>query len=385
MTLLQTDRLVQGFAILLALSLPLIGCNRQSDTAAQPKMAEARPHAGEEQGHAAEGEAHQEDAALALEALAPRGVKTAKVDRRALSETLRAPAEIRFNEQRRAVVSARTAGWVERLAVFANQPVRKHALLAEIHSPEFSSAQQEYLLIAERARNDGTGEASRLLADAAQRLRLLGLTDEEIRELEASREPLKDQHVHSPIGGIVIEHKVAVGDTVQPGQPLFVVADLSSVWARLSLNESQIPQVRAGAPVILTTSAYPDRRFKGTVLSLGAEVDEATRTVSARASVENPGALLKPGMFADAEIAVGNQKSVLAVPEAAVIQLEGRPTVFKVEDGNLHPEPVKVGTARGGQVEILEGLAPGDEIAVEGVFLLKSLILKSQMGEGHAH
>lgn len=91
MTLLQTDRLVQGFAILLALSLPLIGCNRQSDTAAQPKMAEARPHAGEEQGHAAEGEAHQEDAALALEALAPRGVKTAKVDRRALSETLRAP------------------------------------------------------------------------------------------------------------------------------------------------------------------------------------------------------------------------------------------------------------------------------------------------------
>lgn len=157
------------------------------------------------------------------------------------------------------------------------------------------------------------------------------------------------------------------------------------MWADLALNETQLSQVRPGAAITLVTQSYPERRFTGTLLSLGAAVNEATRTVTARALVQNSEGLLKPGMFAQAEIAVGSEREVLAVPAAAVLQLEGKPTVFKVEDGVFHAEAIEVGARRGDYIVVKAGLAVGDEIAVQGAFLLKSLMLKSQMGEGHAH
>ncbi len=386
-------------ALLLLLSLALAGCGQETSTPAgngAAGMADHDDHAGEA------GEAHGEEhgnedadghgdehggegAGLDVASLRERGVVTARVEMRQLSDTLRVPAEVRFNERQRAVVTTRTEGWIERIAVFANQPVKRDMLLAEIYSPQFLSAQQEYLLIARRVETDPSGDATRLLKDAAQRLRILGLTNAEIRKLKKTGKTIPNLHVHSPIDGVVVSHNVSVGDTVQVGQPLFVVADLSSVWADLSLNETQLSQVTPGASVVLVTQAYPKRRFAGKLLSLGAAVDETTRTVAARAMVQNPEGLLKPGMFAQAEIAVGSREEVLAVPATAVLQLEGKPTVFKVEDGKFHPEVIEVGPRHGDFVEVKAGLAVGDEIAVEGAFMLKSLMLKSQMGEGHAH
>ncbi|HEB59405.1 MAG TPA: efflux RND transporter periplasmic adaptor subunit [Gammaproteobacteria bacterium] len=382
-------RLFFGALLLLGLST-LVGCGRETPSASAEHAEAAVGHDGHGEEHAEEGEGHgdehgEEAATLKVAELRERGVVTAPVSVRTLSDTLRVPAEVRFNERQRAVVTTRTEGWIERIAVFANQHVRKDTLLAEIYSPKFLSAQQEYLLIAARARSDASGDAARLLKDAAQRLRILGLTDAEIRELKKTRKPIAYQHVHSPIDGVVVSHNVSVGDTVQVGQPLFVVADLSSVWADLALNETQLSQVRPGAAITLVTQSYPERRFTGTLLSLGAAVNEATRTVTARALVQNSEGLLKPGMFAQAEIAVGSEREVLAVPAAAVLQLEGKPTVFKVEDGVFHAEAIEVGARRGDYIVVKAGLTVGDEIAVQGAFLLKSLMLKSQMGEGHAH
>jgi len=389
--------------LLLFFSLALVGCGQETPAPARDGaagMAGHDDHAGEAgeahgeehgdehgDGHGDEhGEEHgEEGGALDVADLRERGVVTARVELRQLSNTLRVPAEVRFNERQRAVVTTRTEGWIERIAVFANQRVKRDMLLAEIYSPQFLSAQQEYLLIARRVARDPSGDAARLLKDAAQRLRILGLTDAEIRKLKKTGKTIPNLHVHSPIDGVVVSHNVSVGDTVQVGQPLFVVADLGSVWADLSLNETQLSQVMPGASVVLVTQAYPQRRFEGELLSLGAAVDEATRTVAARALVNNPEGLLKPGMFAQAEIAVGSSTEVLAVPAAAVLQLEGKPTVFKVEDGKFHPEVIEVGPRHGDYVEVKAGLAVGDEIAVEGAFMLKSLMLKSQMGEGHAH
>lgn len=337
-----------------------------------------------ESGAAATGD-HREEAPLKLEALRAQGVVTAKVARHAADERLAATAEIAFNESRRVAVSARAGGWVERVVVFANQRVARDALLAELYSPEFLSAQQEYLLIAARVRTSPDEETKGLLRDAAQRLRVLGLTNDEVQQLGTTREPFPYLHVHSPIAATVVEHRVNAGDTVQAGQELYVLADLRTVWANIALTEAQIAKVKAGQAVDIAVKAYPDARFPGRIVSIGAGMDDTTRTVSARAVVTNSGQRLKPGMFADVEIHTASGRRVLAVPVEAIVRLDGRDTAFKREGDELHPQAVELGETRGKLIEVRAGLAEGDEIAVKGTFLLKSLLLKSQMGEGHGH
>lgn len=325
--------------------------------------------------------AEEEEAVeLKLSELIKKGVETEKVERRHIYDTLQATAEIDFNETHRVVIAARTAGWTQKVTVFANQTVKKHQLLAEIYSPEFLSAQQEYLLIHARAQRPSSDDKT-LLTDAEQRLRILGLTDKKISHLAATGKPYSFLPVHSPINGTVVSHKLNVGDTVQRGQALYVIADLRSLWASVALAESQLAQVQPGQTVSLSVRAYPDNHFTGKILSVGANMDETTRTVKARALIENPDRLLKVGMFADAQIEIGAGKAIIAIPSGAITQLQGQTTVFKVEGNELHPQPIETGVTRGGRTEVKVGLTTGDEIATQGVFLLKSLLLKSQIGD----
>lgn len=325
--------------------------------------------------------AEEEEAVeLKLSELTTKGVVTEKVERRRLHDTLQATAEVAFNETRRVVIAARTVGWTEKVTVFANQPVKKHQLLAEVYSPEFLSAQQEYLLIHARAQRP-TSEDQTLLTDAEQRLRILGLTDKKIRHLAATGKPYPFLPVHSPISGTVVSHELNAGDTVQRGQALYVIADLRKLWANIALTESLLAQVQPGQTVSLSVKAYPQHRFTGKILSVGAKMDEVTRTVKARALIDNPDRLLKAGMFADAQIEIGGDKPIMAIPTNAITQLQGQTTVFKVEGNTLHPQPIETGITRGGRTEIKVGLTTGDEIATQGVFLLKSLLLKSQIGD----
>lgn len=345
--------------------------------AATAVAADKKPAAAEKQDEA-------EGVALKLDALTKQGVVVAKVERKSVGETVSATAEIAFNEQNRAVVTARAGGWAERVVVFANQAVKKDDLLLEIYSPDFLSAQNEYLLIRERVARSGDQDRQ-LLAAAEQRLKILGLTDDEIRKLAETGTPYPLQHIHSPIAGTVIEHKLAAGDTVEPGQVLYVIAALDTVWAHIALTEAALGKARAGQPVTLTVEAYPGRTFSGTLLSLGAAVSEGTRTVRARALIRNAGGRLKPGMFARAEIRAGGGAAQLVVPDEALVLLKGEPTVFKVEGDALHPQRIEVGERRGGVTVVRGGVQAGDRIAVKGTYLLKSLLLKSEMGEGDGH
>lgn len=327
---------------------------------------------------------HGAQAGLDLAPLQKQGVAVGKVQPRKLNDVVEANAELAFNEQRRAVVTARVAGWVGQVAVYAGAYVKAGQLLAEINSPEFQSAQYEYLLIRKRAEG-GRADAQSLLTAATQKLKLLGLNDGEIAELAQRDTPFPLQHIHSPIAGTVIEHKLSAGDALQPGQALYTVAALNTLWANIALSEAQLGQIRPGQRVTLTVEAYPNERFSGRILSIGGFVQEESRTVAARASVQNRGGKLKPGMFARALIEAASARSALAVPEAAVVLLQGKPTVFKREGAQLHAEAIEVGDVRNGWREVLGGLKAGDEIAIKNVYLLKSLILKSQMGEGHGH
>lgn len=317
---------------------------------------------------------------LKVDALRAQGVVVEKAARRQLGASLQAPAVIGFNETQRAVLTARTAGWVENVLAFSDQTVEKGQLLATVYSPEFQSAQHEYLLILDRV---GRGEDDRELAAAAeQRLRILGLTDENIRMLAESRTPFRALPVNSPIAGTVIEHRLHVGDAVPPGQTLYVIASLDTVWAHIDITESQLRGVRAGQRVRLTVEAYPGQRFAGRIVSLGASMAEGTRTIKARALIENPQARLKAGMFARAEIMNSAGETGIAVPDEAIVLLKGKPTVFKAEGGVLRPQGVEPCGGQGGWTRVCAGLEEGDPVAVKGTYLLKSLLLKSELGEG---
>lgn len=329
---------------------------------------------------------HEKEAGSALKvaALQKQGVALAKVQARKLADVIEANAELAFNERHRAVVTARAAGWAEKVTAYAGTYVEAGALLAEINSPEYQSAQYEYLLIRRRA-DSGHEDAQALLAAATQKLQLLGMPADEIAALAQQNTPFPLQHIHSPIAGTVIEHKLAAGDAVQPGQTLYTVAALDTLWANIALSETQLGKVRAGQAVEFRVEAYPSDRFTGRVLSIGGVVQEESRTVSARASVRNRSGKLKPGMFARARIEAAGSRNALAVPADAVTLLQGKTVVFKREGNELHPETVELGDARAGWREVVGGLKAGDVIAVKGVYLLKSLVLKSQMGEGHGH
>jgi len=343
--------------------------------------------ADEEHGH--EQGAHEGSSTVELtaEAIKAQGITVEALTLRPVVETLPATAEIGFNEQDRVVITARSSGWAEKVAVFANQLVEKNQLLASVYSPEFLSVQNEYLLILARANRGGTAaaEAKTLLADARQRLRILGLTSREINKLARTRKAYPFQHIHSPISGTVIEHRLNTGDTVEPGQKMYVIASLGTVWAEIALTETQLGKVHPGQAVIITVKAYPDQRFNGKILSIGAGVDDATRTVKARALIQNPKRLLKPGMFADAEISVGERLPELVLSEAAVLRSPDGDWVVFVEEAPGHFKPLEVKIVRNvGRQIVIEGPKPGTRVVTKGAFFIQSELAKGGF-EVHQH
>jgi len=336
-------------------------------------------YAARQQGQEEHAEDHEDEGIVKLtpQAIKAQGVKIESLQPRHIGEALRASAEIRFNEKRRAILAARSGGWAKKVVVFANERVKKNQFLASIYSPEFLSAQHEYLLILQRANRSG-GDNQALQDDARQRLRILGLTDKEIKQLTQTGQPYPLQHIHSPISGIVIEHKLNAGDTVEPGKKLYVIANLYTVWAEIALTESQIGKVHAGQRVSVSVKAYPGKRFKGKVLSVAASVDQVTRTVKTRALIRNPGYLLKPGMFADAEILLGGDKPVLGVPENATLRSpDGDWIVFvEREPGHFKAVEIKILRTVGGQA-VIEGIKPGTRVVTQGAFFIQSELAKS--------
>lgn len=214
-----------------------------------------------------------------------------------------------------------------------------------------------------------------------ERLSLYGVS---AADLKAGRKPLLP--VRSPIGGVITEKHAIVGELSDPAKSLYTVADLSSVWVLVDIHEKDLARVRRGQAAVVTVSAFPELKFRGRVTYLADVVDEATRTIKARVEVANPGRKLKPEMFATVELATAaDAPPVLAVPEEAVQELEGKKVVFVAEsDTEFEPRPVQVGRTSAGMSEILSGLKEGERYAAKGGFVLKSEAMKGEI-EGHDH
>lgn len=297
------------------------------------------------------------------------GIRTAEVRRETMTVRLEAVGAVAFNERDRVFAEARATAYVEALHARATlDPVRRGQPLAELYVPEWVAAQEEFFAV---RRMRGTG--SEALVDAArQRLRQVGMNEDQIRNVENRGAVEARITVVAPIDGVVAELAAREGMTVMAGETLFRINGLSTVWVNAAVPESRAPLLRPGAPSTARSLALPGVELAGTVQAILPEIDPVTRTITARIEIENPDRVLAPGMFVDVTIATAEREALVA-PSEAVIRT-GTRTVVIVGDGSggFRPVDVEIGAESDGSTEITRGLEEGQSVVVSGQFLLDS-------------
>ena len=298
------------------------------------------------------------------------GVRTAPVTEGELAPQVSAVGSIAFNERDQAIVQARATGYVEHLYVRATlDPVAKGQPLVDLYVPDWIAAQEEFLSV---RRMQGTDLAA-LVDGARQRMRQAGMSEDQIRLVERTGKTQPRITLTAPIGGVVVDLQAREGMTVMPGATLFRINGLSSVWANAQVPESQSALLRPGARVQATSPSAPGTTFSGTVQAILPDVNAATRTLTARMELANPGHRLVPGMFVQMQLADARVATTLLVPTEAVIQTGRRAVVMLAAgSGGFRPVEVETGLESAGRTEILRGLKAGQRVVVSGQFLIDS-------------
>jgi len=185
--------------------------------------------------------------------------------------------------------------------------------------------------------------------------------------------------VRTPIGGVVVDREVTLGQSIERGSEICEVANLSTIWVMGNAYEKDMPQLSIGQTVTVKVNAFPNTEFAGRITNIGAALDEKSRTVSVRCQVANTRGQLKPGMFAQLVVMADAKPSVLLVPEAAIQEEANRKYVFVVDGTSYRRVDVRLGQASNGYHQVLSGLKAGDRVVTEGSFILKSETKKSEM------
>lgn len=297
------------------------------------------------------------------------GIRTVEVKQGRMEKGLTTVGAVSIDERTIVVVQSRVSGYIEKLYVRAQyDPVARGQRLAEIYAPEWLSAQEEYLAL-KRSSQPG---ADALAQAARQRLLLLGVSEQQIRSVEQTGKPDARVTLFAPENGLVWELGARDGMAVSPGLTLFKLANLASVWVHAEAPEADAALIKPGAPVEARAAALPEKTFKGKVAALLPDVNPTTRTLKARIVLANPGAQLKPGMYATLDFGV-TAKPALMVPSEAVIHTGTRAVVIIAEGGGkFRPANVEVGRESGGMTEIRKGLEPGQQVVASGQFLIDS-------------
>jgi len=318
----------------------------------------------------AEGDADQGSVSVSPRVQQSLGVRTAEVMRGSITPRIEAAGSIAYNERDQVIVQARATGYIEKLYVRAAlDHVSKGQPLAELYTPDWVAAQEEFLSV---RRMRGQNLAS--LVDAARsRMRQAGMSEEQISLVESTDEVHPRITIAAPIGGVVAELMAREGMTVMPGATLFRISGLGTVWANAEVPESQAALLRPGAAVEARSPALPGTTFKGKVQAILPEVNLNTRTLKARVELANPKGQLAPGMFVSVALAAAAEPPGLLVPTEAVIQTGKRTVVMLAEaNGKFRPVNVEAGIESSGKTEIRRGLEAGQKVVVSGQFLVDS-------------
>jgi RND family efflux transporter MFP subunit len=317
------------------------------------------------------------------------GIRVEPVQKKSVAIPLTLPGKVSFNERKLAEITSRVSGTVEKVRVFTNDKVSKGDVLMELYSQEYLTIQHEFLQAADRWKRTkltaggDTAAAKAIYQSAMRRLNVIGITPEEIQELESGQLPATYYHVHAPFNGTILESKARVGSFVQVGSELFDFADLSTLWVLADIYEKDLPSVKTGMKAIVEVGAYPDV-FHGVVTTIYGVVDEKTRTVKARIEVDNKGGMLKPEMFCSVNIEATFGSETIKIPASALLGETEKHFVFvAANDTTFQKRDVRTGVETREFAEILDGLLVGEKIVVGGGFFLKSELAKETFGEEH--
>lgn len=316
---------------------------------------------------------------LTLDKLQKLGVKTEAVTQRALTHTVRAVGTLEAAETQVYTVAPKFEGWIEKLYVNATgAAVKQGQELMDVYSPDLVSAQQEYVIAFQGAQSLRGGSAEvqsgmqRLAQNSLERLRNWGIADEQIERLRSEGQVRRVLTLRAPMDGVVLEKTASQGMRFMPGEMLYKLADLSSLWLIAKVFEQDLGLVRPGQNVRITVNAYPSQVFKGTVAFVYPTLDAQTRTVPVRIELSNPGGVLKPAMYANVELVIPHAgAAVLSLPDSAVLDSGTRQLVLiERGEGLFEPRDVRLGMRADGYVEILEGVSAGEKAVVRANFLI---------------
>lgn len=351
--------------------------------------------------------------------LSPDAAKYARlqfteVTEQQISAPLEVTGHIAINEDRTVRVGSLFSGRILEVPVKVGDRVRQGQALAHMHTHEVHEAQAEYAKAqAELKQRKTNAEFAKSMMDRAERLyqAKAGSQNElekarveyqaavqEIARAEAELERAIGHREHlglpdnlnydepviikAPAGGVVMKRDVTPGASVNPGDNMFLISDLSSVWVMAEVPEKFLSALKLGATVQIKVAAYPDENFPGRIARLGETLNAETRTLEVRCLVENRAGKLKPEMYATVGVTIGETRPAVMVSSAALQDINGETVVFVAKDQNqFEKRVVKVERKQGDLVEVLTGLSRGERVVTVGSFQLKTEFQKDKLSE----
>ena len=313
------------------------------------------------------------------------GVKTVKVYLKPIQKVIRTVGRIEADERKLATINTKIEGWIEKLYVdYTGRYVKKGEPLVEIYSPELLATQQEFLVVLKWAKQPGDNkkddtlslmiakDATASLDAARQRLRLWDISDNQIKQIEQTGKPVRTLTLYSPVSGFVTQKMAVLGMKVMPGEKLFDIADLSTLWIVADIYEYELAFVKVGQPARITLSYFPGKELSSKIDYIYPTISADTRTAKIRLTLSNPGGQLKPQMFTNVEIRISLGKK-LVIPESAVIDTGTSQVVYVDKgEGAFEPREVELGLRADGAVEVLRGIKAGEKVVSSANFLIDS-------------
>lgn len=398
-----------------------VGGSGDSSKAKSEGTNQKKGEAGEKQSGAGKQAAGATTVHVDAEQQRNAGIRVEQVHATEVPRTLDAPAQVMMDENRTVHVSSLVEGLVTEVLAKPGDVVARGTILARIHShmvhetigaleqamadarrrgaavtfeqqradryahlyaiqaaslEESQRAQQDLL----QAKNDLVNSEVMVHTERQHLADLLQVPPSSLNE--GNLGALEEVPVRASLSGTVMTRSLTPGQVLEPGAEAYTISDLRSVWVVANVAEENLSRVRRGDAVQVRTDAWPGEIFAGRVTLIGSMLDPATRTVQVRATLANPQGRLKPLMFTTAQIAGNDTRKALFVPEDALQDVNGVPVLFATTDGtHFTPRTVKTAKPVNHQVEVLDGLKAGEQVAVAGTFMLKSELLKGTIGE----
>ena len=305
------------------------------------------------------------------------GVTYATVETKPLNHTIRAVGRVAPDTQRVWRVVARAGGYVQELGVSApGEVVKKGQVLMTLYSPELLTTQRELIDLLRMRDNSPKGahsaraDAQSLIESAERRLRLWNITDEQVAKIEQTRHAEESLPILAKMDGVVQALPVTQGMTIAPGNTLVDVADLSVVWVWGEFYQEELPMLKVGQKVTVTSDSYPDERFKGQLSLVDPFIDDVKRTGRVRLDIQNPELKLKPEMYVDVLLEMNMGKS-LVVPVSAIMPT-GKHNIAFVDkgEGKLEPRFLELGGKYGNVYAVRSGLKEGERVVASANFLI---------------